>query len=121
MTDVHSKAQRSYNMSRIKGKRTKPELLLLSHFKKKDYEYQPRIYGKPDFANFKTKEVVFVDGCFWHKCPRCFIKPSTNRKFWINKINRNFLRDSEVNSNYRNSGWKVTRIWEHAVNHTRYL
>jgi len=71
------------------------------------------MYGKPDFINFGGKIVVFVDGCFWHKCPKCFKKPLTNTNFWIKKINNNVFRDKEVTFNYLYSGWKVLRIWEH--------
>lgn len=112
MTDVHTKEQRSYNMSRIKSKETKPELRVKDFFEKKGFIYQSKEYGKPDFINYKKKIIIFVDGCFWHKCPKCFKLPSTNTKFWRDKISKNVLRDKEVAKNYEASGWKTIRIWE---------
>ena len=110
MADSHTKKQRSYNMSRIRRKNTRPELILKK--KIKDYIYQPKIFGNPDFANYKTKTVLFVDGCFWHKCPKHFIEPKSNKKYWIPKIERNIVRDKEVEIAYRKSGWNVIRVWE---------
>lgn len=69
--------------------------------------------GKPDFVFPKQRVVVFVDGCFWHKCPRCFRKPATNAEFWETKINRNVARDREVNRELKKRHWRVLRFWEH--------
>jgi len=113
MVDVHSKEKRSYNMSRIKGRDTKPELKLKDFFEKKNFVYQSDEYGKPDFINYKKKIVVFIDGCFWHKCPKCFRLPETNKEFWKKKIYNNSRRDKEVTLNYKSSGWKVVRVWTH--------
>ena len=100
-------------MSRIKSKNTKPELILKN--KLKGYIYQPKIFGRPDFINYKEKIVVFCDGCFFHKCPKHFIKPKSNKKYWLPKIERNVLRDKEINMAYKNSGFKISRIWEHSL------
>jgi len=113
MTDVHSKERRSYNMSKIKSTNTKPELKLKKIMKVLGFAYQPKIYGKPDFANKKEKIAVFVDGCFWHKCPKCFKAPKTNKKFWDEKIEKNTGRDKKVTKHLRKDGWRVIRIWEH--------
>ena len=115
MVDVHTKEQRGYNMSQIKSSETKPELKLKNYFEKKNFIYQSKEYGKPDFINYGKKIVVFIDGCFWHKCPRCFKLPETNKDFWTRKINENCRRDMEITLNYKSSGWKVVRIWEHAI------
>jgi len=120
MVDVHSKEKRSYNMSRIRCRDTKPELMLKDFFEKKGFVYQPKEYGKPDFIHYKKKIVVFIDGCFWHKCPKCFKLPETNKKFWRNKIDNNFLRDKEITLNYKSVGWKVIRIWEHEIKQNNY-
>ena len=117
MVDVHSKEKRSYNMSRIRGRDTKPELKLKNYFEKRGFVYQPNEYGKPDFIHYKKKIVVFIDGCFWHKCPKHFIKPKSNKIYWLSKIERNVLRDKEVTFAYRKSGWKVKRIWGHELKH----
>lgn len=121
MVDVHSKEKRSYNMSRIRSKNTKPELKLKDFFEKKKFVYQPNEYGKPDFIHYRKKIVVFIDGCFWHKCPRCFRLPETNKKFWGKKINDNFRRDREITLTYKNSGWKVIRIWEHEAKTRKFI
>lgn len=113
MVDVLTKKQRSFNMSRIKGKNTKPEVLIKSFLEKRGFIYQPKIYGNPDFISYNNKIAIFIDGCFWHKCPTHFKEPASNVEFWKNKINENVRRDKEITLNYRNSGWKVIRIWEH--------
>ncbi len=115
MTDVHSREKRSYNMSRIKSRDTKLELKLKESLERKGFIYQPDEYGKPDFIHYRKKIVIFIDGFFWHKCLGCFKLPETNKEFWKKKINNNFKRDKEINLNYKNSGWKVVRIWEHEI------
>ena len=79
------------------------------------FVYQPRIYGRPDFADRKNKIAVFVDGCFWHKCPDCFKEPKSNTEFWMNKIEKNVRRDRKVSYLLKKWGWKVIRIWEHDI------
>jgi len=118
MADVLTKEQRSYNMSRIKGKNTKPELLLRKLLFRKGvrgYRIHYRLVGKPDLVFPSKKVVVFIDGCFWHKCPKCFIEPETRKEFWINKIEGNVKRDKEVNKILKKEGWKVLRFWEHEI------
>lgn len=73
----------------------------------------PLIYGKPDFGNKSRKIVLFIDGCFWHKCNRHFNLPKTNIAFWKNKISKNVKRDKLVNKTLRKNGFKIIRIWEH--------
>jgi len=90
---------------------TKPEL----KYKAENFnlDYHPEVFGNPDFIDWKNKIVVFIDGCFWHKCPKHFIAPKSNRKYWLPKLEKNVLRDNEINLAYKTSGWKVVRIWEH--------
>jgi len=118
MVDVHTKKQRSYNMSMIKGRNTKPELIirkLLSSKGIRGYRLNYKLSGKPDIVFTKYKLAIFVDGCFWHKCPKCFIEPDKNKKFWKNKINGNVERDKKVNQALKKGGWKVLRFWEHLL------
>ena len=118
MADVHTREQRSYNMSMIKGKNTKPELMLRKYLFSKGirgYRVHYKLPGKPDIVFNKYKIAIFVDGCFWHKCPECFKKPATNKKFWKDKIDGNVKRDGEVNKILKREGWKVIRIWEHRI------
>jgi len=112
MADNLTKEQRSFCMSRIRSKDTKPELKHKA--KNLHLEYQPKgLFGNPDFVDWKKKIVVFIDGCFWHKCPKHFIEPKSNREYWLPKLKRNVIRDKETDISYKNAGWKVIRIWEH--------
>jgi DNA mismatch endonuclease (patch repair protein) len=113
MSDTLTKKQRSYCMSRIKSKNTKPELFFKRKFK--NFIYHPNVFGNPDFINYPNKEVIFIDGCFWHKCPKHYTPPKSNRKYWLPKLEKNIIRDKEVGITYTNAGWKVTRIWEHEL------
>ena len=111
MADNLTREQRSLCMSRIRSFGTKAEL---KHKKRlSGFEYQPSsLYGKPDFIDWKNKIVVFIDGCFWHKCPLHYVEPKSNKEYWLPKLEKNVVRDREVEINYKQSGWKVVRIWE---------
>lgn len=112
----HTPRQRSYNMSRIRGKDTKPEILLRKALWKEGFRYTLKnkdIAGKPDMAFRKKKIVIFVDGCFWHRCPRHFVKPKSNADFWEKKIQSNIDRDRRINRDLKKEGWRVIRVWEH--------
>ena len=113
MTDVHTKELRSYNMSQIRSKHTKPELLLKKVLQGLHLRYHPKMPGNPDFASKKLKVAVFVDGCFWHKCPKCFKNPVSNQKFWKSKITGNVMRDRKITKMLTRKGWAVLRFWEH--------
>lgn len=119
MTDVLTKTQRSFNMSQIKSTNTTPELILrkiLYSNGLRGYRLHCKlIMGKPDIVFVKNKIAIFVDGCFWHKCPECFIKPQTKTAFWMKKINSNVKRDKKTNVVLRSDGWKVIRFWEHEI------
>ena len=115
--DVHSKEVRSYNMSRIKGKNTKPEEIVRKYLFSKGFRYRKndkRYPGSPDIVLPKYKTVIFVNGCFWHGHKDCkyFVVPKTNTDFWLNKINRNIERDDENKNKLCNMGWKVIVLWE---------
>lgn len=71
--------------------------------------------GTPDFVLHKLKAAVFVDGCFWHGCPKHATWPKTRAAFWLAKITGNKARDRRVNRALRGRGWKVVRIWEHEL------
>ena len=73
------------------------------------------LLGKPDFAFPKQKVAVFVDGCFWHGCPKCYTRPKTNRAFWDRKREENMARDKRVTRQLRSQGWRVIRIWQHSL------
>ena len=112
--------QRSYNMSRIRSKGTKPEKLLNKALWQAGIRYKtPKkpLPGKPDISLKKYKLVIFVDGAFWHGYDWENRKHSikSNREFWIAKIERNMQRDQEVNSFYQSKGWTVLRFWDFEV------
>jgi len=105
-------------MSRIKGRDTAPEIRIRKIlFAKgiKGYRINYPIPGKPDIVFPKKRMAVFIDGCFWHRCPLCFIEPQTKKEFWAEKIEKNVARDREVSERLTKDGWKVLRFWEHDV------
>lgn len=116
-TDVLSPEQRSYCMSQIKGKNTKPEVALRKALWSLGYRYRikSRLPGKPDLTFPSYRAVVFVDGCFWHKCPDHFVQPKTRAQFWTDKIESNVARDQKNNEVLESQGWQVVRIWEHEI------
>lgn len=116
MTDMFTKEKRSEIMSKIRGKNTGPELILKSLLDGRIFRYQPKVYGNPDFASKKHKIAVFIDGCFWHGCPKCNRTPDRNAEYWHAKIHRNKLRDKKITKKLKARGWKVLRFWEHDVN-----
>lgn len=118
MTDVLTPDQRKYNMSKIKGKNTSPEIIIRKLLYSKGirgYRIHYPLTGKPDIVFIKKRLVVFIDGCYWHKCPVCFTIPQTRTEFWLEKINKNVARDNKINSQLANEGWQVLRFWEHDV------
>lgn len=106
-------------MSRILGRgNKKTELALLRLLRKlriTGWRRHVRMKGNPDFVFRKKQVVVFVDGCFWHGCPRHGHFPRTNRAFWTKKIRRNRERDKRTSAALREKGWTVLRIWEHEL------
>ena len=115
MADIFDKKTRSKIMSSIKSKNTGPEIKLKETLEVSGFLYQPRLPGSPDFVNFRKKIVLFVDGCFWHKCPIHFKNPKTRKKYWGPKLDKNVIRDKEIDLMYENAGWKVLRFWEHEI------
>jgi len=73
------------------------------------------LYGRPDFVFRSERVAVFIDGCFWHGCPRCSLVPRVNTAYWIPKLARNQQRDKEVSARLRKEGWIVLRVWEHQL------
>ena len=108
-------------MSRIRGKNTSPEMKLrkmLWESGLRGYRVHYKLPGKPDIVFTRKKVVVFVDGCFWHKCPVCFRPPETNAEFWNDKLQKNVERDLKVTKELEDLGWTVLRFWEHEVKKT---
>ena len=117
MADVHTPKQRSYNMSRIRNKDTKPEELVRKYLFAPGFRYRKndaKLPGKPDIVLPKYKTVIFVNGCFWHKHEGCkyFVWPKNNADFWKNKIESNVERDTRNCQLLVDLGWKVITVWE---------
>lgn len=113
--------ERSKQMSLVKAKGNKStELRLAKLLRKKKiwgWRRHPPLPGHPDFAFGKEKVALFVDGCFWHGCERCYRRPKSNVAFWARKVRENIDRDHRVNRELRGRGWNVLRIWEHSFRH----
>lgn len=115
--DIWSKAKRSDVMAKIRGKNTKPELIIRSALFRMGYRYRlhkANLPGKPDIVLPKHKTAIFVHGCFWHfhrDCREGRI-PSSNSAFWKNKLEKNIDRDQRNIEKLKNNGWKVVTIWE---------
>jgi DNA mismatch endonuclease (patch repair protein) len=119
MADKFSKDVRSRIMSSIRSQDTKIEITFRKTLWSAGYRYRKnssKMLGKPDVVLRKYKTVIFIDSCFWHRCPYHFKKPKSNLRYWNPKIKRNKERDKEVTYWYRRKGWKVLRFWEHRVN-----
>lgn len=115
MADVHSKVTRSYNMSRIKGKDTKPELLVRRFLFSLGLRFRlhdSKLPGKPDIVLKKFRTVVFIHGCFWHSHSCENLLPKSNEKYWTQKLSRNVERDHKNIDLLIKAGWKVLTVWE---------
>lgn len=117
MTDVHTKEVRSYNMSQIRGKNTKPEMLVRKYLFSKGLRYKlhdKNLPGKPDLIFPKFKTVILINGCYWHGHENCkyFVPPKTNRDWWLKKINGNKIRDEKNKQELISKGWRVIVLWE---------
>lgn len=121
--DVHSRQQRSFNMSRIKGKDTKPEMLVRRFLHAQGFRFRlhggkpaaaKALAGKPDIVLPKYKTIIFIHGCFWHGHINCkyFTIPKTRTKWWTDKININKANDAKAAKGLKKEGWKVIVIWE---------
>ncbi len=119
MSDVFTRAKRSSVMAKIRGSGNKgTELRLLRFFasnKITGWCRGSKLLGRPDFVFRATRQAVFVDGCFWHGCPKHATQPKANAAFWAAKLAGNKARDRRVNRELRALGWKVIRIWEHEL------
>lgn len=117
MTDVMTKEQRSHCMAAIKGKDTKPEMIVRRYLFSRGLRFRVQVRklpGNPDIVLPKYKTVIFVNGCFWHGHEGCkyFRLPKSNIEFWKEKIDRNIARDIRNDGELKALGWHVIRVWE---------
>lgn len=115
--DTMSSAQRSATMRSIKGKNTKPEMIVRRLLHASGYRYRVHcreIPGTPDIAFTKRRKVIFIHGCFWHRHAGCAraSTPKTNASFWENKFLKNIERDKRVQNELKHGGWSFLIIWE---------
>jgi len=121
--DTLSKEQRSWNMSRIKGKDTKPELIVRSHLHKMGFRFRLHrkdLPGKPDIVLPKYRTVIFVHGCFWHRHKSCkySYNPKSRKKFWREKFEGNVERDKRNRKELSSLDWRSVVVWECQTNHS---
>ena len=138
MPELFTKAKRSTVMASIRGQGSKnTELRIMALLRARYHRVEEAVeiadrgtrnteregaapvFGKPDFVFRRERVAVFVDGCFWHGCPRHATMPAGNRAFWKAKLARNAARDREVTVALRKAGWRVVRVWECAPARTR--
>lgn len=119
MPDNMSKEKRSLTMSKIRAKgNLSTEIKMIQLLKSSDikgWRRHQKLIGNPDFVFPKKKLAIFIDGCFWHGCPKCFVEPRSNIEYWSSKIERNKKRDKAVNTELKRLGWTVLRFWEHSL------
>ena len=117
MADIKTQESRSYNMSKITGKDTKPEEIVRKYLFSRGFRYRKndrKLPGTPDLVLPKYRTVIFVNGCFWHGHKGCkyFVWPKSNAEFWRKKIETNIARDRRNEIQLKNMGWNVLVVWE---------
>ena len=117
MTDILTPEKRSWNMSRIKGKDTKIEVMTRKFLFQNGFRYRKndkRYPGKPDIVLPKYKTIVFINGCFWHRHDNCKLAtlPKTRTDYWEMKLNRNVENDKKNIKLLEDDGWRVITLWE---------
>ena len=114
--DVHSQEQRSFNMSKIRGKDTRPEIIVRRWLWSNGYRYRlhkKELPGRPDIVLLKYHAVIFIHGCFWHRhgCSLTTM-PESNQAFWLAKFNKNVIRDKQNIAVLMQQFWRVMVVWE---------
>ncbi|ARL24953.1 very short patch repair endonuclease [Burkholderia pseudomallei] len=111
------KLTKSQQMARVRSRDTAPELALRRALWHQGLRYRLtlKLPGTPDLCFVSQRVAIFVDGCFWHRCPQHFCPPVHNAEFWAQKVTKNVERDRRVDAALSAAGWTVVRIWEHQV------
>ncbi|MEI9917364.1 MAG: very short patch repair endonuclease [Bacteroidota bacterium] len=117
MADVHKPEVRSYNMSRIRSKNTKPEMIVRKYLHARGYRFRLHVKdlpGKPDIVLKKYRTAIFIHGCFWHGHEGCkyFVVPKTRTDWWMKKIARNRSNDQQAKEDLVRLNWRVMELWE---------
>jgi DNA mismatch endonuclease, patch repair protein len=125
MPDPFAPQERSRIMARVRSQGTKPESrleMLVRELLEPPHQidtHRDDLPGTPDLVIPALRVCIFVDGCFWHRCPRHGSVPESNRDYWESKLKRNVARDSRVRRQLNRAGWSVWRVWEHDLSPTR--
>lgn len=117
MADTLSIEERSDRMRLIRGKDTKPEILVRRVLSSMGYRYRlhsTKLPGRPDIVFSKRRQVIFVHGCFWHKHKKCRLArlPKSRLEYWVPKLELNRNRDARNEHMLRDEGWRVLIVWE---------
>lgn len=117
MADRLTPQRRSWNMSRIRGKNTKPEVAVRALLHQMGFRFRlhvRRLPGCPDIVLARWKSAIFVHGCFWHRHPKCRFAytPKSRKKFWLSKLESNASRDKTVEAELKRRGWNTLVVWE---------
>jgi DNA mismatch endonuclease, patch repair protein len=119
MADMFTKAKRSKIMASIRSKQNKTTEMVFENILRQGkitgWRRHLPLVGKPDYTFRKEKIVVFIDGCFWHGCPKHGNSPKSNMGYWSKKLARNKVRDRSVSAALRKKRWRVIRVWEHSL------
>lgn len=126
LVDVHSKEARSANMARVRGRDTKPEMVVRRLLHRLGYRFRlcrKDLPGRPDIVLARWNVAIFIHGCFWHQHNGCSkaARPATNREFWSAKLDRNIERDEENRKALTELGWRIFTVWECWVRDTATL
>lgn len=115
--DNLTKKQRTKCMSNIKSKWTSQERKLHNYLKGKKIKHKmhPKIAGNPDIILKEKKIAIFLNGCFWHRCPKCYKEPKSNKSYWLPKIEGNVKRDRKNAKILKSKGYNIIYIWEHEI------
>lgn len=117
MADIFTRKKRSWLMSQVRSRGNKSTEIKFAKLLRKQgivgWRRNQKVLGNPDFVFPKSRVAVFIDGCFWHGCPKHGEIPATNQSFWKKKIEQNAARDRLVSDKLRRHGWHVYRFWEH--------
>jgi DNA mismatch endonuclease (patch repair protein) len=119
LADVFSREKRSAVMAAIRSKGNRETEAVLKQILVKagvrGWRRHLDLPGRPDFSFPRSKLTIFVDGCFWHGCKKCYRAPAGNADYWKLKLVRNRRRDRQINRVLHDKGWRVIRIWQHSL------
>lgn len=124
MADIYSKRKRTKIMRAVRSKDSKLEVDFRKALWHQGFRYRKNVtglFGKPDLVLGRYRTVIFIDSCFWHGCRWHCHLPATRRRWWLQKIERNKVRDREVTRYYKRLSWNIIRLWEHDLKKSDFM